>query len=108
MTREPDRVSLGEPLHSSKDKQISLRWPLAVDQRLDDLVARAEVAGERTSRRELLAALALDLDMTGTELGEVLRRYRTCTVQAALLDTRGDDVENVVVLRRHPPGPRTG
>lgn len=107
MTRDSDRVSLGELLHRSKDKQAALRWPLALDQRLDDLVVRAEAAGERTSRRELLSALVLAADMTGEDLGRVLRKYRTCTVRAALLDTSGDEEANVVELRRHRPGPRT-
>jgi hypothetical protein len=106
MTGEPDRVSLDEPLRRSRDKQVSLRWPWALDQRLDDLVARAEEAGERTNRRELLSALILATDMTGQELGSVLRRYRTCPVADALLDTEAEVGENVVRLRRHRPGPR--
>lgn len=107
MTREPDRVSLGELLSRSRDKQAAFRWPLALDKRLDELVTRAEEAGERTNRRELLSALVLAADMSGEELGAILRQYRTCDVRAALLGISGDEASNVVELRRHPPGPRT-
>ena len=90
-------------LRESRDKQVGLRMPLAVDQRLDALVARATAAGERTTRRELLAAILCGTDLDGRELGEALRRFRTMTVGEAILDV---DIENVVELVSHTPGPR--
>jgi hypothetical protein len=97
-------VPLTELLRESKDKQVSFRWPMAVDQRLDALVERAEAAGERTTRRELLAALIAGSDLTGEQLGDLLRRLRRARVGDVVLDIGGDG--NVAVLQNYKPGPR--
>jgi hypothetical protein len=73
----PDyRVDRAERIVASRDKQVGLRLPLAIDQRLDALMARAIDAGERTTRRELLAAVILAAEPTGDELGVLLKNYR--------------------------------
>jgi hypothetical protein len=89
----------------SRDKQVGLRLPLAVDQRIDALLARATAAGERTNRRELVAALLATIDLSGDELGAVLRKFRTSRVSEVLLD-REDFDAGVIALRSHRPGPR--
>lgn len=99
-------VDASERLRTSRDRQVSLRLPLALDQRLDALVARADDAGERTNRAELLQALILDCSLDGPELGERLRRMRTASCGDAVLDqpVPGD---NVLQFTEHKPGPRT-
>jgi len=44
-------------LHRSPTKQIALELPAPISGRLDNLLVVAEYAGERTSRRELIAAI---------------------------------------------------
>lgn len=96
---------LGELVRSTKDKQIGIRWPIPVDARLDALMDRATDAGERTHRRELLAALVATTDLDGEALGELLRRYRTMRVREVLLDAPAN--ANVVHITGHRPGPRS-
>ncbi|MFF1876605.1 hypothetical protein [Leifsonia sp. NPDC058230] len=93
-----------ELLRDSKDKQVSFRWPMALDQRLDALVDRAEAAGERTTRREVLAALIANADLAGAELGELIRGLRRARVGDVVLDA--DPKDNVVTLLNYRPGPR--
>lgn len=104
MARDQHSLDRSERLIMSRDRQTSLRWPMAIDQRLDALVDRAMDAGERTNRRELLAALVLDIEASGDELGEVLRTYRRATVGETVLDAAGEG--SVVQLEHHRPGPR--
>lgn len=92
-----------ERLDASRDRQVSFRMPLALDQRLDALVQRAIDAGERTNRREVLSALLLATDLNGDGLGETLRAYRRATVSVAVLDVPEG---NVISFQRHAPGPR--
>lgn len=92
-----------ERLDSSRDRQMSFRLPLALDQRLDALVQRAVNEGERTNRRELLAALVYACDLDGDRLSSMLRAYRKATVADAVLDLPAD---NVLSFQRHSPGPR--
>lgn len=92
-------------LCDSRDKQAGIRWPIALDQRLDDLVALARSAGDRTNRKELLAALLLNAHPTGEELREILRRYRTASVREAPL-ALPEGSGNVLEFRNHRPGPR--
>jgi hypothetical protein len=106
MTRERHSVNPEERLRDSADKQVSIRWPIALDQRLDDLLDRADAVGENTNRRELLAALLFDADPSGDELRDLLQRYRTALVREAPLgdvEVKGD----VLLFRKHRPGPRT-
>ncbi len=85
------------------EKQAAISWPLPVDAKLDRFLADARDAGERTSRRELLAALVAVSQMTGDELGNALRAYRRSRVRDLLAVERED---NVVPIKRHAPGPR--
>jgi hypothetical protein len=86
-----------------RDGQMSFRLPLALDQRLDVLVGRADAVGERTNRREVLAALLFAADMDGEQLGDTIRRYRRATVRDAVLDVPAG---KVLDFKRHAPGPR--
>lgn len=106
MVEKRHSVSAAELLRTSHDRQISLRLPLALDQRLDALVVRATNAGERTTRAELLQALLLDCDLGGPELGDRLRRLRTASCGEAVLD-HSVVSDNVLRFSSHKPGPRT-
>jgi hypothetical protein len=97
-------VDLDTNLARSRDKQAGLRWPIAVDDRLDQLVAAAEGVGERTNRKELLAAIVATSEVDGGALSNCLRRYRTMSVRECLKDQPGD--LNVVRLADRKPGPR--
>lgn len=86
------------------DKQAAISWPLPVDAKLDRLLEAARDAGERTSRREILAALVAGAEFTGDQLGEALRAYRRSHVRDLLDVPKGG---TVIPIRRHAPGPRT-
>lgn len=93
----------GERLDNSRDRQVSFRLPLALDQRLDALAQRAVDAGERTNRREILSALLFSANHDGEALGVMLRAYRRAAVRDAVLDL---PIDNVLDFKRHAPGPR--
>ena len=104
MSDDRHSVQADERLATSRDRQVSFRLPMALDQRLDALVDRAVDAGERTNRREILSAILYAAAYDGNELGELLRTYRRAQVREAILDL---DAENVVEFARHAPGPRS-
>ena len=85
------------------DKQAAVAWPLPVDARLDQLLARARDAGERTSRREIVAALVAMCDLNGDDLGTLLRRYRTSRLRD-VVEVASD--ADAVPFARQRPGPR--
>ena len=88
----------------SPEKQGAVAWPLPVEAKLDRLLRLAEEVGERTSRKELVAALIAMCEADGEALSAMLRRYRRTTVRA-LLDVPND--ENVIdIAQRRRPGPR--
>jgi hypothetical protein len=72
--------------------------------RLDGLLAQADAAGENTSRKELAAAIIASTKLTDTQLGKLLRWYRTVRVRE-LLTVPVED--NIVHFTRRKPGPRT-
>jgi hypothetical protein len=88
---------------SCPDKQAAVAWPLPVDARLDQLLGLARDAGERTSRREIVAALVAMCDLSGEDLGALLRRYRTRRVRDLVHVATDADF---VPFARQRPGPR--
>ena len=86
------------------DKPAAINWPRAVEVRLEQLLAQAKAAGERTSRKELVAALVATSKLSDAQLGRMLRRYRTAKVRD-ILSVPAD--ENVVPFTKQRPGPRT-
>lgn len=103
MTADRHSVSGTARLRDSQDKQVGIRWPIALDQRLDDLVGRANDAGASTNRREALSALLLEADFSGPELAQLVVRYRTALVRDAPLEASSGDV---LRFPSHRPGPR--
>lgn len=88
---------------STPEKQAGIAWPLPVDHYLDRLLAQAHQSGERTSRKELAAAVVSAAVLTDNELGELLKRYRTRTVADLFGLT---DASDRVVISKKRPGPR--
>jgi hypothetical protein len=84
-------------------RQAAVAWPLPVDVRLEELLAQADVAGENTSRKELVAAIIATARLSDEELGRLLRWYRTAKVRDLVSLPEG---ENIVPFVKHKPGPR--
>ena len=98
------RVDRTSPLSSCETKGASVTWPLPLDVHVDHLVEQVEAAHERTTRRELVAAVVYAAPRDGRQLSKLLKRYRAATVAdvAAGADVGGD----VAVYQTHGPGPR--
>lgn len=63
-------------------KSVSMTWPSPVHDHLRSLADVADAAGESTSESEIAAAFVATTALTtGQELGVLLRRYRTMTLQ---------------------------
>ena len=101
MTR---RVPAEAPLSGLEERSIGMALSDPLSARLDALVALVEEAGERTNRKELVAALILDATPDRTALAGVLRRYRTATARDTLLEA--DPSAAALIFRSPSPGPR--
>ncbi len=93
----------GARLHRCHDVPVGVRWPFPLEQRINELLAMAEEAGEKTNKTELVAAFAYASPSDATSLASVLRSYRIASAADALLAPPAD---NVVRLVRKGPGPR--
>jgi hypothetical protein len=89
-------------LGACPESTIGLSLPRPLSERIDRLVAAAEFAGERTTRKEILAALVLEAPLDGLELSAMIRRLRN----AAVRDAIPTDSTGSIQLVRHRPGPR--
>jgi hypothetical protein len=91
-------------LRECSEDSVGLALVRPISDRLDALVRLAEASGDRTNRKELLAALILEAPSEGATLSDLIRRYRLATVA----DSRFDDADEDVPLRVTPrrPGPR--
>lgn len=100
------RVAADASLPSSQDRQFNFVWPLAIDNRLEALVDRANAVGAGTTRKELLAAILLMCESDSAALAEAVVRYRVSRVTDALLDTAPDPAGYIDFGTRRP-GPRS-
>lgn len=98
------RVHADTRLRDSPEDRVGLMLPATISERVDDLVALADESGERTNRKELIAALILGATTAGEELAAVVRRYRRATVRDALLHPEG--AGGLIYLPPRGPGPR--
>ena len=88
----------------SPEKQGAVSWPLPIEAKLEVLLRRAVDAGERTSRKEIVAALIAAADFDDDSMSTLLRGYRKITVRE-LLDI--PQSENVIPISQgRKPGPR--
>lgn len=97
-------LDVRDAVSSYKDRQAGISWPLPVDAKLEQLLDTARAVGERTSRREIVAAIIAMTKLTGDELSALLRSYRLARVGDILLQS--SDTSNVVKFTKHGPGPR--
>ena len=96
-------VAGDERLVDCEEAIVGLSLPSPLSERLDQLVRLAESAGERTTRKEVVASLILCAPTDGLALSEAIRQLRTSVVRDAL----EPDAGGRVLLSRHGPGPRT-
>ena len=68
------------------EKQIGLALPLPITGRLDGLLEIATEAGEKTSRKELTAALIEDAPTEPAALANLVRTYRLAPMRDAIID----------------------
>lgn len=105
MTRRQVHLDPEAPLLECEEKASAVSWPLPVDRRLDELLERLRRAGERTTRKELAAAIVFSCPTDAEDLSRALRAYRTATVADALVSDIPES-GNVISIERHRPGPR--
>src|SRR5262249_28765726 len=69
--------------------QTNVRWPLPVDQRLNELVSLLDNAGVQVTRSQLVAALVAQAPNAVAELQELFARYNQQSAGSVVLQTRG-------------------
>ena len=97
------RIDPRDRLDACPTKGAALTWPVPLDEHLDTLKSRAEASGERTTRRELAAAILYAAPKDGEKLAKMLKQYRMATVSELVGGQLG---ENVVTFTSRKPGPR--
>src|SRR5216683_1327117 len=98
------RIRSDLPLRDAPEEGIGLTIPAPLSDRINALVDLVDAAGERTSRRELMAALILAARPLTDELTSALRTYRRASVGDASLET--NRAAGSFELARRKPGPR--
>jgi hypothetical protein len=101
MTR---RTPADAPLRGLPERNVGLALADPVSARLDALVELVEGVGERTNRKELVAALIVGAEPEGIHLVDLVRRYRTALARDTLLAPR--TAPSVLVFPTLRPGPR--
>jgi hypothetical protein len=99
----PRRLDPAVPLKGCPEQQVGVSLPSPLNARLTALVAAAEANGERTTRKELLAALVLAAPSDGAELGGLLREFRSASARQACVE--GSSLTHVLTVRPRRPGP---
>lgn len=101
--REPIDLDPHSKADASPNRNCGVQWALPVDARLESLVERARLAGERTNRREMLSAILCDFEASDEAVGTMLRSYRLKTVATVVGE---QDEAKVISIQRYGPGPR--
>jgi hypothetical protein len=78
--------------------QTNVRWPLPVDQRLNELVTLLGKGGVHVTRSQLVAALVAAAPTAEAELQELFATYSSQSVGSVVLQRRGD----IVPAKRRP------
>jgi hypothetical protein len=106
MTKRHTEMNADDRVLDYPDRQSGISWPLPVDARLEEMLNTLRDVGERTSRREIAAAIiAMTPDVDAESLSKLLRSYRTATV-GRVLGVSGSERSNVIPFEQHGPGPR--
>jgi hypothetical protein len=98
------QIPPGTALPSCPERSVGLSLPVPIDARLDLLVELAERAGERTSRKEIVATCILGAPDGADELVRWLRVYRKSPADSVY--TSGANPGDALELRPARPGPR--
>jgi hypothetical protein len=78
--------------------QTNVRWPLPVDQRLNELVSLLSKRGVHVTRSQLIAALVAHAPTAAAELQELFAKYSYQSAGSVVLQKRGD----IVPAKRRP------
>ena len=93
-----------ERLDRCEAKGAAITWPIPLDNLLDVLVTLADDAGQKTTRKELAAAVVLAAPRDGATLADLVTAYRRAkVVDVAPPEAAGD---NVIPFQVRRPGPR--
>ena len=92
------------PLPSCPERSVGLSLPVPVNARIDLLVELAEQAGERTSRKEIVAVCILGAPDGADELVRWLHIYRRSPADSVY--PSGPQQADALELRPARPGPR--
>ncbi len=78
--------------------QTNVRWPLPVDQRLNELVSLLAKGGVHVTRSQLVAALVARAPIAVAELQELFAKYSDQSAGSVVLQKRGD----IIPAKRRP------
>jgi hypothetical protein len=98
------RIDPTTALADCPDVPVNTRQPAPISERLDELVAVANLAGARTNRTELIGTMLFVAPEDRAALLEHVLAFRQAKASDASL--KNGNVENVLQFRRHPRGPR--
>jgi hypothetical protein len=98
------RILSDSLLRDAPEEGIGVTVPAPLSDRINALVDLLDAAGERTSRKELIAALILAARPVSDELADAVRTYRRASVREAL--TEPERAGDTVQLAPRKPGPR--
>ena len=93
-------------LRDCPECNVGLALPFPISDRLDELVSLAESNGERTNRKEVIAALILNASASGDVLSNVLKQFRTTPAGDALVGRASGVNKRTISRSLRPPGPR--
>lgn len=85
---DPKPLTDDAPLADCPERGVGLVLSDPISDRVDHLVDCVEATGERTSRKEVIAALILDAAVDGSELAARIRRLRLAKVGDAVDQSR--------------------
>lgn len=97
--RSEDRLDL------CQQKNAAVSWPIPLDSLLDVLVGLADDAAQRTTRKELAAAILFAAPRNGDELAALLTRYRSARVVDVAPGASAG--ESAIPFRIRRSGPRS-
>jgi hypothetical protein len=78
--------------------QTNVRWPLPVDQRLNELVSLLDDGGIHVTRSQLVAALVARAPAALADLKDLFAKYAGQSAGSVVLQRRGD----IVPAKRRP------
>ena len=104
MAERRSQIAPETPLPSCPERSVGLSLPLPITARIDLLGELAEQAGERTSRKEIVATCILGAPDGAEELVRWLRLYRSSPADSVY--PSGAKLEDLLALRPARPGPR--